>query len=366
MRERLRKVLRAQWGQQVHPPSHAGLAYERWAWPRPRAEDRANQPEWDDWLHWLEGFQAPQGYHLALERWRRALGAEPHTRQASFQATSRLLVGHGNPSGTEVGLTLHHTWGVPVVPGSALKGLTAHYVRTVYGPVEPSHPEPERLEYGGGLRDANGQPRRGPGTVYRLLFGAPELEGPQEHASQGRILFQDALWLPPEGPGRGPLARDVLTVHQRNYYAGKESAWPNDYDSPNPVSFLTVAPGTRFRVALGVVPGPHAEELLDLAWRFLGEALWEWGVGGKSSVGYGRLKSLVLEEFQAWLQEPKERKVLQRTRLEQVKAEWLPRLLALPLEERTRAAGLLRTALNSRKLQQQLASLTGQLCTSET
>jgi CRISPR-associated protein Cmr6 len=365
MRDSLRQVLRAQ-RKQGPPPSHAGLAYERWAWPRPEAGAHEEQKEWDDWLRWLEGFQEPLGYRLALERWRRALEAEPHTRHASFQATSRLLVGHGNPSGTEVGLALHHTWGVPVVPGSALKGLTAHYVKTVYGPADPTHPEPERVEYGGGPRDEDGRLTRGPGKVYRLLFGAPELEGPQEHASQGRILFQDALWLPPEDTGPGPLARDVLTVHQRMYYAGGAQAWPNDYDSPNPVAFLTVAPRTRFRVALGVVPGPHADELLELAWDFLQEALREWGVGGKSSAGYGRLEPLVLEELQAWLQEQKERKVPQRTQLEQVEAEWLPRLRALPLEGRTRALGLLRTALNSPKLQQQVASLTEQLSTSET
>jgi CRISPR-associated protein Cmr6 len=54
---------------------------------------------------------------------------------------SRLLVGHGTQSPTEVGLTTHRTWGVPVVPGTALKGLLSHYVDAVYGPRDPKlHP----------------------------------------------------------------------------------------------------------------------------------------------------------------------------------------------------------------------------------
>jgi CRISPR-associated protein Cmr6 len=206
--------------------------------------------------------------------------------------------------------------------------------------------------------------------VYRLLFGAPEAEEPEEHASPGRILFQDALWLPGQEAGRGPLARDVLTVHQRRYYAGEKSAWPNDYDSPNPVAFLTVAPRTCFRVALGAVPGLHADELLELAWGFLQEALSQWGVGGKSSAGYGRLElsappaaaraaplSPVLEELRAWLREQKARQVSQRQQLAQVEGEWLPRLRALPPEEHPRVLGLLRASFNSPKLQPLLTAL---------
>jgi hypothetical protein len=78
------------------------------------------------------------------------------------------------------------------------------------------------------------------------------------------------------------LARDVLTVHQRRYYESGGEQWPGDFDDPNPVSFLTVAPGGCFRVALELAPGAKGgRALLERAGRYLTEALKEWGLGGK-------------------------------------------------------------------------------------
>src|SRR5690606_17987305 len=53
-------------------------------------------------------------------------------------------------------------------------------------------------------------------------------------------------------------------------------------DSPNPVAFLTVRPKCRFLLALS---GPS--EWTDLAGKLLADALASWGVGGKTSAGYG-------------------------------------------------------------------------------
>lgn len=377
MREALRQVLEQQLAGR-EPLSHAGLAYESWALPRPEsgAPEQA-QKRWSDWLSWVSSFQAPEEVHdVAVRRWRGLLETEPHTRCLVFESRSRLLVGHGNPSGTEVGLALHHTWGVPVLPGSSLKGLMAHYVQAVYGPGDPSHPEPERAPYGG-VRWEGNRMKGPPGEVYRLLFGSPETDerGPEAPgASEGKIVFYDGLWLPPTqgGTAETPLVRDVLTVHQFEYYQGK-GAWPNDYDSPNPVAFLTVAPGSRFLVALGVVPGTErAGELLALAERFLAEALREWGVGGKGSAGYGRLErvaaapartpppSPVLSELGTWL-EGQKAQGNQRQTLQRVEQEWLPRLLALPAEERARATQLLRRHFKSPKLEEQVAALVERL-----
>jgi CRISPR-associated protein Cmr6 len=34
-----------------------------------------------------------------------------------FELTNRFLIGHGNASATDVGLSVHHTWGVSVILG---------------------------------------------------------------------------------------------------------------------------------------------------------------------------------------------------------------------------------------------------------
>jgi hypothetical protein len=76
----------------------------------------------------------------------------------------------------------------------------------------------------------------------------------------------------------------VLTVHQTSYYDPSRNTFPNDYDSPKPVAFLTVRPGARLLFALS---GPA--DWTELAERLLRDALDHWGVGGKTSAGYGRL-----------------------------------------------------------------------------
>lgn len=150
---------------------------------------------------------------------------------------------------------------------------------------------------------------QGPGDRYRAIFGAPDAEEDDEWrrrglaagAQAGGVVFHDALYVPhqrregpaarPEGgrASRGedkeaPFAVDVLTVHQFPYYSTAGKEWPNDFDSPNPVSFLTVRPGSQFLFAWS----SDDPELLDLVAYLLPKALAEWGIGGKTSLGYGR------------------------------------------------------------------------------
>jgi CRISPR-associated protein Cmr6 len=185
-----------------------------------------------------------------------------------------------------------------VIPGSALKGLAAHYIDAVYGPSEPTRApweqvgdERTRADYQG-VTWRGGRIKRGPGAVYRALFGAPDAieddamraRGFDAGASAGLVTFHDALYVPQSVEDDRPFATDVLTVHQKSYYDTSGGTWPNDYDSPNPVAFLTVSPGARFLFALS---GPL--DWTDLAERLLRDALEKWGVGGKTSLGYGRL-----------------------------------------------------------------------------
>ncbi|RJS21361.1 type III-B CRISPR module RAMP protein Cmr6 [Corallococcus sp. H22C18031201] len=273
-------------------PSHPGLMYSRWAPEamfRTEADTKGAAEARDSWLKALCSVKVSKHYATAYARWRRGLEATG-SQVFSVRAESRLLLGHGNPSPTEVGLTLHHTWGVPVIPGSSLKGLTASYVETVYGPV-PEDDDGARLAFEG-VQWEGSRPVKAPGEVYRRLFGAPEVGSGarRQLASEGGVIFHDALWVP--AGDATMLARDVLTVHQRAYYsaAGEETPWPSDFDDPNPVSFLTVPPGACFLVALEAVPGaPGGAALVARARRYLLEALASWGVGGKTAAGYGRL-----------------------------------------------------------------------------
>lgn len=355
-------------------PSHAGLGYERRA-PLPvvLAKDDQGATERSRWLERLVQCREPGRYAHAYRRWRDSLRG-PDTLCFTVRALGRVLVGHGNPAATGVGLTLHHTWGVPVLPGSALKGLTASYVQTVYGP-GPGPEEPGRAPFRG-LTWEGSRPVRGPGEVFRSLFGTPDVDGLGEEAIAGKLLFHDALWVP-AGAGAGPmLARDVLTVHQRRYYESAGEQWPGDFDDPNPVSFLTVAPGGRFLVALELAPGMEGgRALLERAGRYLTEALREWGLGGKTAAGYGHfmredlpaavaraeaaapaaraLETPALAELKAWLEARKAAGVVQREQLRLLEREWRERLLALGQEERRAAAHLLKKHLKLKRGEEQ-------------
>lgn len=163
----------------------------------------------------------------------------------------RLVLGHGEDSVHESGLTLSPTYGVPVLPGTALKGLAA-----------------------AAARDA------GWSEQDLTVFGTPR-PGLKANARPGSVLIWDAL---PVDPPR--LVLDVLTPHVKDYYdtgnaTGAPGAAPAEYHNPVPVRFLAVEQ-TRFRTYLLGPPGDvgHCVGLLR-------RGLDELGIGGKTAAGYG-------------------------------------------------------------------------------
>lgn len=275
----------------IGTPDHLALAYD--AWGPVGTDGRVPDDRRAQWLSEIADISVASDYAHSFERWRASLSSAGD-RLAEFELSSRLLIGHGNSSATDVGLTVHHTWGVPVIPGSALKGLVAHYVDATYGPTNPDldpweqqGDERARGDYQGVTWNRR-RIERGPGAIYRALFGAPDARkddamrdhGFEAGASAGLVTFHDALYVP--GSADKPFAADVLTVHQKSYYDSSGQSLPNDYDSPNPVAFLTVRPKCRLLLALS---GPS--EWTELAARLLTDALQHWGVGGKTTAGYG-------------------------------------------------------------------------------
>ncbi|KYG01465.1 hypothetical protein BE21_06040 [Sorangium cellulosum] len=352
-------------------PDHLGLAHDRWAPLEPRTGKIPDRRR-GAFLQKLAQWRAPSDYTSAYERWCDALRADG-SATATVTLASRLLVGHGNPAPTDVGLTVHHTWSVPLIPGSALKGLLNHFIDVVYGPDElGTHPmapsldgEPrERARFRGVTWDEKRRaPLYGPGEVHRALFGAPatmtDAEFQGAGATIGGVVFHDALFVPGSA-GDQPFAEDVLTVHQKAYYDDHgRRIGPSDYDDPNPVSFLTVKPGTQFLVALSGQP-----EWTAFALRELLDALAEWGIGGKTAAGYGRIvrerppapaagkaakvAPMPAEEFLAWLEQNEQRP--QRELLEAFRREWMPRCEGLAASDRKAIGSRLKRAINSKKL----------------
>src|SRR5690606_3466353 len=135
---------------------------------------------------------------------------------------------------------------------------------------------------------------------------------------------------------------------------------PNDYDDPTPVAFVSVPPETAFLVALSC----RDSELRQVAAHFVEEALREWGIGGKTAAGYGRMSvrgnktlalaptadsSPVIKEFTDWLESHKQ--LSQGEQLECIEQEWLARLMLLTSLEHDLVEKLLRKQIKSPKKQ---------------
>lgn len=189
-----------------------------------------------------------EGYLAAFKRRKSNFDADPQFWIFCVEAEGRVAIGLGAKGPVENGITLEHTWGVPILPASALKGLAAAAARKLADAPEWN------LD----------------GESYRELFGTTE--------ASGCVDFHDAWWDPTEGGF--PLAPDVMTVHHPDYYQ-KGDVPPTDFDSPTPIPFMTAS--GSFLVAIG---GPTAWR--DAARNLLTLGLRELGIGGKTNAGYGR------------------------------------------------------------------------------
>lgn len=190
-------------------------------------------------------------YKQFYERWEKSL-AEIGAQTKRARVLGRLSIGLGGESVLETSISLHHTCGVPYIPGSALKGLAANYARN-------------RLD----------EKWQADADAYHIVFG--------DTKSAGYVTFYDALYIPGTAKAETPLALDVMNVHHPEYYRGEKDAPPADWDSPTPVSFLS-ATGSY----LIAIHGP--EVWVKAAFEILGYALKEEGIGAKTSSGYGRME----------------------------------------------------------------------------
>lgn len=247
--------------------AHPGLLLQRYLTKQADPEER--RALFDATLQAARSESLRSLYAEAFARWTRPVPQDEAHRSEELATASRLVVGLGSENVLETGLRLHHTYGVPIIPGSALKGLASHYCHDVWG---QRHSEAAAEE--------NRLFRRG-GAHHSLLFGTTD--------DGGVLTFHDA-WITPGSLDNGAFRLDVMTPHHPKWQTNE--APPTDFDSPVPVSFLSVA-GT-FEVRLcwsgpaGTAPD-QAEAWTALAMRLLREALAEWGVGGKTRSGYGRL-----------------------------------------------------------------------------
>lgn len=234
--------------------THAGLWFDKYI----VEQIRDNTDSRRDLIAEVSSLPTPIAYEMFYERWLKILDeCSAKTRQASVQG--RMVVGLGGESVLETSICLHRTYGVPYIPGSALKGLAANYARS------------KRV----------GNDWAKDGTAYKTVFGDTD--------DAGYITFFDALYIPDTGYNGQVLYPDIITVHHQKYYQNTGAA-PTDSDNPIPVPFLS-ATGT-YLIALAAPDIQQADAWIKATFDILEEALKTLGIGAKTSSGYGRMKYL--------------------------------------------------------------------------
>lgn len=237
--------------------THAGLWLDRFLKEQEVRDDAssssgARATAQQTLLEEATGISTPDIYNRAFARWEQWTCDAPHVSAKKASVQGRMAVGLGGASVWENTIRLHHTYGVPYIPGSALKGTAASYaLNFLTDEWQPAHQS----------------------RAFNTLFGTPE--------QGGSVTFFDAWYVPKRGDQGSPLHPDVMTVHHPGYYQGKAEP-PADWDSPNPIQFISAT--GDYLLALG---GPYV--WVQATFDILALALEEIGVGAKTSSGYGRL-----------------------------------------------------------------------------
>lgn len=169
----------------------------------------------------------------------------------------RLIVGLGSGHVQETGMTLHHIYGIPYIPGSAVKGVLHHWVKDE----KIKAKDEDKCNF----------------EDEMPVFGS---EDNNEQKIRGNVIFTDAF-----PAGNIHFAVDIMNPHYSEYYGGE--TYPADWQNPVPVNFLTVEK-TRFRFIFLSKNPDYLKMIAD----YLMNIFEFKGIGAKTAVGYGYFKDM--------------------------------------------------------------------------
>jgi CRISPR-associated protein Cmr6 len=226
----------------------------------------------------------------------------------SLKTSSRLVVGFGAEHVLETSITLHHLFGIPYIPASAIKGVVRMVSFWEIAESLKNDGEIEKLqEY---LYDKQIEEELDDSELknkclkhkclkHKLLFGT--------QGFKGLLVFLDAY--PEVEAGKEIFELDIMNPHYTEYYTKGET--PGDWESPKPIVFLTVKKDIPFHFTVLIDEyrikeilndkdfPKEAKEIIE-KWesdnyselngtikKWVSEALKEFGVGSKTRLGYG-------------------------------------------------------------------------------
>ncbi len=268
----------------------------------------------------------------------KSLLGEENIKDVNLKTDWRMALGLGNESVYETSITLHHIYGIPYIPASAIKGVVRSWIITncfadtnnekdfplvnaefraltnskIFCHIFGCPKDIQKIKFDNGKpvfkKDKNGNLTKEYEKEKSISVALKDQNGKgQEH--QGKIIFFDAF---PTDLKNESIKVDIMNPHYSKYYNDSNyKEYPTDTDNPNPIHFLTVE-NTSFQYIVGIKnnsakvldypgyeklkPADYESEkfktlsLLDLANLWLKLALTEHGIGAKTAVGYGYMK----------------------------------------------------------------------------
>lgn len=185
-------------------------------------------------------------YPKAYKRWEKTWQESQKNEKASLRqltSTHRALINLAQPSLWESSTSFNHTYGTPVIPGSACKGLARHFA-TTHLDIDTNHID--------------------------ALFES------KDHVK--KVQFMDAWWVPNSAPSRNtdrPWVREVVTPHHPEFMNSKGEKPATPFDSPKPSPQIATHGSFLF-----VVQGPKL--WADYALNILQLALEYEGIGART------------------------------------------------------------------------------------
>lgn len=140
-------------------------------------------------------------YALAFTRWVRATSDTDRFATLAAGISGRLYTGLNSAGALETGISTSHTYGMPLIAGSSVKGIARSHAESL------------------GLDKAH----------LTVLFGDDSDSG---SLKSGALVWHDAWFIPANTP---PFAAEIITTHHQDYYNGKQLE-ADEMESPHPQS----------------------------------------------------------------------------------------------------------------------------------
>lgn len=267
---------------------------------------------------------------------------EGHSATICAKLESRLAINLSEGIIENGGISLDRLFGLPLIPGSAVKGCARHsaLAELAQAKIEEAPDLKDRLQrfvrvFGCCGYDFDGKKPSLQPYGHKEDAGISKNEGD----IKGGVTF-----LPAAPLIDSKIEVDITNVHTPDYYVGKNTAGKLEslkQERPRPNVFPVVAPKTIFGFFIVLnnigLRSNNPKQLLADAHRWLIEALTIYGIGAKTSSGYGWFSidesfKLQLEEEMQCEVEKKEREQSEKQNREKAELEEKKRIAQLSPE----------------------------------